>query len=318
MEINSIITIREYEKRPSFDLVYEWEDEMSKCLDIPLKSVTNGTKLAMLLPMMNRLLLPNLSFMYHMSPYIGRLQLWNRHNVIPCLIDFFLKKEEDLNSFYKSYSKHKIVFISSYEVYLYLKSVNCPLNIAHLPLSLSDKYIIKDNTKYDKQFDLIMMGRQSPVLKEFVTKYAQSHPNFYYVYKPEGNPHYISNRGEDFGDARSREDYMLLMRKARVGLYSTPGTDHERNTSGFSQVTPRFLELIANGCHIISRYSSNPDTDFFEMSKICKHTDNYDSFEQQMSEYLSQPVDMQLYSRYLAHHYTSTRAKQLQKVVNFL
>lgn len=318
MGIKSIISIRAYEKRLSFDLIYEWEDAISQYLHVPLNCISKFDKLIMALPLIGRLYLRSFSFVYHMAPSISRLKLWNKPNIIPCLVDFYLTSDEELAIFYSGYSNNEIVLISSCEVYEFLKKKNCPIHLAHMPLSISDKYRINKDTTYDKKFDLIMMGRQSPVLRSFTEKYASEHPDFYYVYKADGSNDYVSNKGDNFGDAKTREQYMKLMSQAKVGLYSTPGTDNDRNTSGFSQVTPRFLELIANGCHIISRYQENPDTEYYEMKKICPHTEDYNSFVVQMDYALNHPVDMLKYSNYLEKHYTSTRAKMLEEIVGTL
>ena len=51
----------------------------------------------------------------------------------------------------------------------------------------------------------------------------------------------------------SRDGYLDSMKKSRIALYATPGIDGgEKRTNGFSQVTPRFLEMVASGCNIIA------------------------------------------------------------------
>ena len=162
------------------------------------------------------------------------------------------------------------------------------------------------------------MGRQNPVLEGFLKQYIKEHPDLYYVYRElkDGKFNYYTNRGESLGDINTREKYMKLMRSARCGLYSTPGIDGgEKRTNGFSQVTPRFLELIACGCHVIARYKPNSDTDYYELERFSKPVDSYEQFERMLDEARSSEVDIQLYSSYLSKHYTSVRANQLREII---
>ena len=228
-------------------------------------------------------------------------------------------KDEDLGLFEKQYSRHKIVFVTSKEVYDRLHSLNCKLNIQHLPLSLSDKYKISKDTRYEKEFDLVLMGRQNPVLLGFLEQYIKKHPDFYYVYRVENERSfekkfiYKTNRGEVIGDIVDREQYFDLMRKARIGLYSTPGTDDTSGrTNGFSQVTPRLFEYLSCGCHVIARYINNSDTQFYGLDKYWPSITTYDDFERAMDLARSTEPDMRLYSDFLSKHYTSVRAKQLK------
>lgn len=102
------------------------------------------------------------------------------------------------------------------------------------------------------------------------------------------------------------------MQKAKCGFYATPGMDDsESRTNGFNQVTPRFLELIACGCHILARYPENPDTKYFELHNITPSIESYEQFEHLLNKALNEEVDMQIYADYLKNHYTSKIAKQI-------
>ena len=159
-----------------------------------------------------------------------------------------------------------------------------------------------------------MVGRQNIVLQGYVEQYAKYHPKFKYVYRELKNGifNYFSSDGECLGDINTREKYMALLRQSRAGLYSTPGIDgDEGRTNGFNQVTPRFLELIVSGCHILSRYPHNPDTDYYELSKISTNVTSYEQFDNYMNEALHSEVDMNFYSDYIKKHYTSSRCHDL-------
>ncbi len=316
MNLKYIITSRNYNTKPFWDLVFEWENMFSQALNLPFyyenKNIYN--RYIARVPFVPSLLQTSEpAFRFDMNP-LRNSNANNKSNIIPCIVDFYLRGDEKLNKFYKRYNKNKIVFVSSREVYDYLKSNNCPLNIQHLALSISDKYQISEQTNYEKKYDLVMMGRQNPVLLDFVKRYAASHKNFNYVYRIQKNGRfdYYTSDGQAIGDIDTRDKYMALMRSGRVGLYGTPGMDDDENrTNGFNQLTPRFLELIACGCHIIARYPANSDTDYFELNKFCPSILTYSQFEEKMDYALSAEVNMKQYSDYLTKHYTSVRCKQL-------
>lgn len=322
MEIKQIATNRLFYDYPSFDLVHEWEDEFIKSLNkFPYfinKYIEN--RYIKRIPFVKYFITPiRNTFIYEMSP-ITRYNLWNRRNIIPCIIDFYLSTNS-LKEFYRSYNKHKIVFISSKEVLSFLQENQCPLNISHLPLSISDKYKITPDSYFEKKYDLVMMGRQNPVLEQFAYKYAETHKDFTFVYrKQEGKQFfYYTSNNEYLGDINTRDKYIHLMQQSRCGLYSTPGIDGgEKKTNGFNQVTPRFLELIACGCHVIARYKENPDTDFYQLKEFSPSVNTYEDFEKLMDQARQKNVDMQKYSNYLSKHYTSKRIKLLQETIKNL
>lgn len=324
MEIEYIGTCRKFEHWPSFDLVYEWEDVFAEKLgcNFAYKKSWYNSKLRRI-PLLNLFARHwSNTFCFEMIPGIYGAHLDNMKTVIPCIIDFFLTKES-MPLFISGYSNNKVVLLSSKEsfdfVEDYLQQNNIKnFNIGHLALSISDKYAIDKVTRFEKKYDLVLMGRQNPVLESFLNQYIKSHPDLYYVYRElkDGKFNYYTNRGECLGDINTRDKYMTLMRNAKCGLYSTPGIDGgEKRTNGFSQVTPRFLELIACGCHIIARYKQNSDTDYYELEQFSPSVDSYEQFEQMLDKARSSEVDMKSYSSYLLKHYTSVRAIQLKEII---
>lgn len=319
MELEQIITSRNYDTWPSLDLVYEWEDIISKELGLSFyyeKEVMSNRYLKRIPFLLSFFQTSQTAFRFDMITNLYS-QVNNRSNIIPCIVDFFLK-DKQLKKFCNYYNKNKIVFVSSREVYDYLKSVNCPLNIQHLALSISDIYRIDANTRFEKKYDLVLMGRQNPVLQKFVDEYAAKHKDFRYVYRilKDGVFYYYTSDGNCLGDINTREKYIKLMQSARVGLYSTPGIDGgEVRTNGFNQVTPRFLELIACGCHVLARYKNNSDTKYYELEKFSPILSTYDEFEDAMDKRLRTEVCMKDYSEYLSKHYTSVRCQELKNYI---
>lgn len=295
----------------------EWEDVFSELLGVPLYYDNwrrRDNTLFWKFPGLASFFQTNKpTFAYVMLP-LASPHGNNKKNIIPCMIDFFCRDKDELQRFYKRYDKNPLVLISSKEAYDFLVSVNCPLNIRHLPLSISDKYRIGDNYPFEKCYDVVMLGRQNKVLMSFLEQYRHKHPDLAYVFGiKEGNRFsYRDSFGNDLGYLESRADYMELMRKARVGLYATPGMDGGReHTNGFNPVTPRFLEYVVSGCHVLARYPSNPDTEYYELDKMSTRIESFGQFEKAMDELRNKEVDVLHYSQYLANHYTSVRVKTL-------
>lgn len=317
MEIKQIITKRFYDHSFFYDLVYEWEEIFQKKLGCRfVKDTQLRYKVANIFPALSKFVTPwRTSFVFEMIPSNGIGH--NKKNIIPLIIDFYLTNKE-LPQFYKMYDNNDLVLVSSKEVVDFLKMNGCNINIRHLALSISDKYAISPITHFEKVYDAALVGRQNPRLKEWLEEYAKRHSDFVYVYGVRENNlfNHYTNKGDFVGNINSREQFMDLMRKSRVGLYATPGMDGgEVRTHGFNQVTPRFLEFIACGCHIISRYPKNSDTDYFELDKITSPVNSYEEFESNMDKARNQEVDMNLYSKYLSKHYTSVRVEQLKCLI---
>lgn len=165
------------------------------------------------------------------------------------------------------------------------------------------------------------MGRQNPVLETYFYRYAKEHPDMKYVYRIMENEqfNYYTNTGEYLGNINQRDKFISLMRKARIALYSTPDidTDHKR-ANGYNQVTPKFLEWLSCGAHIIARYVSNPDTDFYCLQDFSPSIETYEEFSSAMDYCRTHNPDMAKYATYLEQHYTSVRAKQLKEIMQSL
>lgn len=299
-----------------WDVIFEWEDVLSSILKMPLRNhftcFRSVGALCYRMPFLAPIFKPRrLCFSYNI--YSWDIFRANYKSIIPCIIDFYLTQDREFDEFYRSYDKCPLVLISSREAYEVLRKRNCPLKIAHLGLSISDKYSLSDVNFDAKDIDAAVVGRTSKVLLDYCKRYADDHPEFCYVYKDAGGG-YVDNKGRFVAKAENRAGYMSLLRRVKVGLYSTPGIDGDRRVV-YNQVTPRFLEYIVSGCHVLARYSTNPDTDFYEMSSIAPHITSYEHFEATMDWALSTNVDVECYNKYLCKHYTSARAMELAQIL---
>lgn len=320
MRINTIITRRQITNYTSGQIVYEWEDVFADLLGAKLcfDNDRRRSRLCKFIPFFRRRFVSSRpTFVFDMS--------WRDHeglnarNIIPTIIDFYSRDECELQPFYKAFKKNPVVLISSCEVCDFLKTQNCPLHIAHLGLSISDSYRITEGTSFEKKYDLVMMGRQNVVLKEFALRYADAHPDFSYIYQEIRNNDatIIDRNGEVLGTMNNRNEYMKYLSLGRTVLYSTPDIDTDgKRSHGFNQVTPRLLESIASGCHVIARYPMNSDVEFYELDKIVlANINTYEEFESSMDYARSNDVDMSKYAEYLQKHYTSVRVQELKTII---
>ncbi len=316
-------------KKHCFDIIYEWEDILAEELgcsvllrsdfEFKFDEICRKIYKKSRIPVYRLFNLFDGKRGHNVIMFDGSTKqqdgIYNNEKYIPCLIDYFLN-EEMYPNFLKAYKNNPLVLISSREVYEYLIKIGCPINIAHFPLSLSDSY--KSNEIYNKEYDLIIAGRQNPLLIEYVEKYEKKYPETKIVKRRYENGHfeyYLSSTGEVVSIGDTREQYTELLRKSKIALYTTPGMDGTRlDANGWNQVTPRFLEEVSAQCHVVARYPDNADTKWYELNRICKCVESYEDFENMMNEYKEKTVDLNLYNEYLEKHYTSKRAKLLKDI----
>lgn len=318
MEITSILTKREIDPRPFFHLVYEWEDVFVEKMGV---SLINETAVR---AFMNRVvrklrirpvLFSDKKIMVFEITSKRYADFKSRKDILPVIIDFYIAPA-DLYKFNNAYKKNQLVLVSSKEAVDFLKANNSPLNFQHLPLSFPDIYKIPEEVKIEKKWDLVLVGRQNPVLLGWLLEYEKKHPDFVYVYRESTGFNYYTNKGEFIGKIDGRSDYIALIRQSKTGLYSTPGMDGgEKMTKGFNQVTPRFLELIGSRYHVIARYPQNADTEFFQLDEFCESVESYPQFEEQMEKALRTEIPLKKYSEYMEKHYTSVRVEMLQQLL---
>lgn len=327
MKLEQIITKRGWQHNYAYDLVYEWEDVFASTLQLPLaneKAILHN-RYFKLVPFLSSFFQTNKkTFEFEMECISSHWFSNRKRNIIPFIIDYYPQEKGayGYNMFNFLYKKHPAVFVSSAEVYEHLKSLGdkIKVNVYHVGLSLSDKYRLSPSASFNKEYDLVLFGRQSPVLMGYLEQYKKTHPDFNYVYNKRINGQllYYTSNGELLDDVNTRGKYMGLMKKAKCAFYTTPGIDSEKVTHGFNQITPRFLELLSCGCHIIARYADNADARYYEIDQFCKSIDNYSQFESALDYARNNDVDIQKYATYLEKHYTSVRANQVKEILSQL
>ncbi|MGE5629216.1 MAG: hypothetical protein ACM3X7_14105 [Solirubrobacterales bacterium] len=333
MQISKIYSNRKNKTAVYSDLIYEWEDDISHQIKIPIYSFgrTKETLLRYFFRSLNILKIEKLfqrieSFRKPKS-FTLVFELYPRSyfsfqvssNKIPYIIDFDYRV--DLDSFYKTYKNCKLVFISSLEAFNYLRRNQCPLNIVHLPLSISDRYSLNTTAIGNKEFDLIVV-RANKVFMEYLDSFAKEFPDFEYVIRKwEGsqiykNNVYYSNKRGVLGEYSDRTAYINLLKKTKVALYATPGCDE--NTKRFmNHVTPSLFEFVSSGCRIIARYPHNEETKYFNLSTISPSVNTYEEFRELLVSYLNTTSSEYLNNseKFIQAVYTSNKVKKLNSIL---
>lgn len=322
MKVNQILT-RRHSKGQNYaqPIIYEWEDIISKELSAPIKMYPFIYKIVHIIGKHTNIFGPyqkTFRFVINGKDYDSPM---NSKHIIPCIIDFF-EKDENLSDFYRKHSKNPIVLVSSPFDYQYLKEKKCPLRVELFPYSLSDKYAIT-GTHIEKKYDIVLTGRQDPMLYNFFKEYIKKHPDVTYVKRGKDldndekkTQDYYVNCEVNIGSLATREEFIKLQSQGRVTLYGVQGYDS--NTQGFFHMTPHFLEIIASGCHVLMHYPTDAngvDAKFYEFHKFSPSIESYEAFEKAMNHALKTDVDLAMYSSYMKKHYTSYRARQLKELL---
>ncbi|HEX8327811.1 MAG TPA: hypothetical protein VF629_09740 [Hymenobacter sp.] len=342
MNIQRILTSRSFENNPNYHLIYEWEDDLGAHLSVSVvdakpfyRKVLINRYSKTLIKYFGEAAFVKLNDAVEAFGALGHggnnlvFELYvaeepnftTSSRAIPVMVDFW--KHTDLDRFYRLYGACKLVLISSLEAFEFLKARGCPLNIAHFPLSLSDRYRMAPGVVYPKKYDILLAGRlnvrTNQVLRDYLEAFVLKYPDVEYLYQQEinGEYYYATNKGRTIGKFQSREDYVGLLRSSKVSFYSTPGLDGgEKRTGGFNPVTPRFLELLSAQCRLLGRYPKNEETEFYELPMVCPNVSSYEEFEATLLGYLSDTdTSFAAHRQVLEKHYTSRRAQQLRALL---
>lgn len=324
-KLTAIQSCRKTAKYPSFKIVYEWEDILSKVLGLQIKSDSewwnkyyrrfenNG-----LVGLYNAVLpQKDLHLDFIMTASTKRICRVNK-NTIPVIIDFWLKDNE-LDEFINAYKDVPLLLLTNLEVYELLRQHKCPIPIEHWPLSYPDQYALTGDENYEKVYDFCLFGRPNPFFIRFQEEYARRHPDFVYLKTvgTESNREYYTNKGEFVCKDTGRASYLEMIHKTRISCYTTPGIDEGKKAPAmFNQVTPRLFEMLCGGCQVIGHYPNSSDVQWYKLSSIVPNVDNYEEFERVLDYMRAHPLDIQQIKQFMAHHYTSERAKMLIEILN--
>jgi hypothetical protein len=331
MKLKRILTDRHFQNWPSWHIVYEWENELSNSLNLPLKNspliknhfiyrnfkrIDNKLFKGKLDFFLNSILVSKCEYSLYFEMFLQyHKRFSSSRKVIPVIVDFWEKSNIEL--FKRIYADCPFLLITSLEVLNFLKENHIKNKLIHFPMSLPSIYKLMPNQIFEKKYDIVLGGRINVVLLDYLKQYEILHPEIEYLHQiqHEGELYYVSNKRGIVGNFHTRSEYMNLIKSAKVAFYSTPGMDGgEKRTNGFNPVTPRFFELLSAGCHVIARYPKNIETDYYKLETICLSVTSYADFENQLNIALIADPPTKKNAEYLNNHYTTSQIEILKNL----
>lgn len=277
--IRSIITTRYRSTWPTWQMVHEWEDILCRVLAVPLRPIGETC----MMPASNAL---PLNFDLIFLQLAAELRYY-AHNpqLIPIVMDLW---RDDFDDFAIHAASFPLVFVCNVQAFQEL----APRldNLRYLPFTLADQYF--NQPLPPKDIDIIQYGRRNPLLDTFMTCLLEKHPDIHYVtteaFEDEKKVRIYSNKLGCIGESDSRSRFMDIVFRSRISLVSTVGMDDSRDTGGIDPVSPRFIESLAAGCHLVGRI---PDAEEFAatgIGRLCHHVETYPQFESTVLRLLHQ------------------------------
>lgn len=325
--IKGIFTLRETKKEVYRDVVYEWEEDISKYFNIPLiqHKTIYTPKENITRKIQNKFYeYKSIKKINYKKPiYIAFIttvtDIYNfqKDNCIPIYIDvwndgvyFVADKMKQGNPF----------FVTSSDVYHKLKNIDNNLNVYYIPLFVSDRWI-KEEQK--KDVDLIQMGRKNNMLHELAITYSRNHPSFNYVYSDKdgttGSLVYTSTINGIIGSLKTRNQYMNWLKRAKYCLISSPTVDNSRNGSyDIDFPTPRFYEAAVCRCIMIGRYGKQKEFKNLCIDRVVSYINSYDDLELYLSGQEVVYPNNDVYNKYVNMHTTAYWCKIFEKKIDMI
>ena len=320
----TILSERNYQKWPSWAVVYEWEDIFSKELQCNIECIGNSFyKRAV--NILNGLFCKKGFFVkkYEYGDGIKRLifvmeaDKYYRlpmKNVIPVFLDFPVCM---IDTIIRSTSQLPVFFVTCKDIYDLILDRGIT-NVEYIPLSVPDIYV--DDSFPEKTIDVIQFGRKDPVLHKYMLDYCNENAEVEYVYQTDdGTMEYYSTKRGLIGKFVKRSEYIKLIGSAKISLVSSPGCDRKRK-GRFGEIdfiTPRFYESAAMYCHMLGRYTDNSEADETGIKEICKNIYDYEDFCDSINEYLGNTVwDWSKQRLFIDRNKTSVRAEYVKNILD--
>lgn len=331
-----ILSAKKWSNYFPLQVVYEWEEIISEKLDIPIdydsqivanelfdKKLNNQAQKIIRRTFLQKHIDSSFNYFkknkkgkYMLSFLLNPIAISNHYiyqeNSVVILLDVF-KSNIDL---IPKWFKNKLIFVTNIEVLDYFKAHPIAGKLHYIPLSISDKYYSGHIPA--KKIDVLQMGRQNPVLHEWMLTVTNKYPEIEYVYAKnvDGiNVYYSTTKGVLTDKTGTRQEFMDFLGSAKISLLSAPGVDggDQLRTGGFNPVTPRFYESAVKYCYMIGRYPDAPDFILNKVSSVCERPANYQDFEQMVLRMLNTPFDLkEQYDAYIKQHLTSTIADSIK------
>ena len=238
-------------------------------------------------------------------------------NSLPVFIDIWDNRTLDL--IVKKTENMKLFYVTSRDIFDFIKAKSPDSNVHYMPLSVSDEYYSTNFEKYrHKSIDVIQIGRQNPILHEYMLRYAEENKGIDYVYSSNGtngNNWYISTLRGALPSVTERSNFINFLSSAKISLVSSPCIDGNKMLELQPKYpTPRFYESAILGCALLGRYPDNQEFRELNMSRYCPNITSYEQFVKELERALAQTPE-QLFAQnreFIINSLTSKRAEQIQ------
>lgn len=327
MNLKNLISIRKFEEKMFWQIVWEWEDAICTELDIACKNRSTycfGQNISII----DRVLYhEKISFLdsmrnteckaihFWMNPPYHRGPL-TKPSVIPIIIDCW---RHELRRVAKYFSNHRAIFIGSLEAVIKLREDES-LPVYFLPVSLPQAARLPFIP--EKDIDILTYSRTHYDLLDWGKRLSIKMPKIQYVHAFTRNGRsYVRDKYGEKEMPIDRANLMNLLRRSKVVLQSSPGLEecNKARTGGFNPVTPRFLEAASCYCQMVGIYPSNPDFMEMNVSQVCHRVNNYEEFESVVTQALLNPFNeamKAIFDQWLDDHSTEVRARYIKDTIS--
>lgn len=314
MSAHALVSQRKIEHWASWHVVYEWEDIIARELGIQIecpndtivhrvkKAIYYHVKIANRLPVFTSDS-NNWKLIWVMNA--ENLGLYVAKGNIPIFLD---ATADTADNVIRATKRIPVFFVTCFNYYNLLVSKGCE-NAAFMPLSISDKYVTEKAPS--KTIDVLQFGRKNGILHDWMMQYCTENLGVEYVYQTgDRSLTYTSTIRGNIGKFNDRNEYMAMMKSAKVSLVSSPGCDQTKNFGGIDFITPRFYESVACGCHLVGRYTENEETELLNLSSVCPNVKTYDEFCEVINKLLTNRTEVTMEEKnFLKLNCTSKRAE---------
>jgi tetratricopeptide (TPR) repeat protein len=300
--IRSIITTRYRSNWPTWQMVHEWEDILATILAVPLRPIGESCMLPD----------PDCPPGNHDLMFLqlaGELRYYaDNPQLIPIVMDLW---RDDFAEFVQLAPRFRLIFVTSLQAFQEL-SPQLP-QLHYLPFCLADQHLDRSSTIRD--IDIIHYGRRNPLLEQYMERLLTEQPELQYVtteaFDNEQKVRIYSNQQGCLGESDSRATFMALLDRSRISLVSTVGMDGSRQTGGIDPISPRFLESMAAGCHLVGRIPENLEFRGDTISGHCHSVDSYEGFKTTVLSLLTATTAQPDYRHLLCDRLASSLAPKI-------
>ena len=297
-----ILSERKHNQWASQQVIYEWEDDISRELNWPIRSMWRFGNVSKYCRKINCKFISknskkrqfeyspqNSTYHLYFVMNASRYEEFVFENAIPIFMDF---SEDMLQQIRYATEKCPVFWVTCKHIYDGLKAIGAS-NVRYMPFSISTS--LQHIQQRPKTIDVIQIGRKNEYLHKWMLDYCEQNPSVEYVYHNIGKNSlgYISTTRGNIGEIVSRESYIELLSQSKVSIVSSPGADGSSRFGNIDFITPRFYESAALKFHLIGRYSDMEEVKITGLDRICPNIRSQDEFNQTIARYLMEyDVDM--------------------------